>query len=92
MRNWVGAQAGKELADRLDIALKKRKISAEILRDGASGKIRTIKWKNRRLVFDRKSPIVTKNIAVILFNDENCDTEDDKRREQELRRSGRLRA
>jgi Restriction endonuclease BsobI len=84
MRNWIGAQAGKELAERLSLSLKRRNVAPEILADSRSGKIRTIKWKNRRLVFDRKSPLVSKNIDVILFSDEDCGAEEDKPREQML--------
>jgi hypothetical protein len=87
MRNWVGAQAGRELGDQLTAALKRRGISAEFITEPKSGKLRSIKWKNRRLVFDRKSPLVGKNVDVILLDDSKPDGTGDQQRERTLMQS-----
>lgn len=84
MRNWVGAQAGKELAEHLSAALKRRGVKAEFASDPKSGKVRSIKWKNRRLVVDRKSPLVGKNVDVILLDDSKPDGSGDEERERVL--------
>jgi hypothetical protein len=84
MRNWIGAEAGNELSEHLCAALKRRGIKTEVVSDAKSGKVRSIKWNNRRLVIDRKSPLVGKNIDVILLDDSKADGSGDKERETAL--------
>lgn len=84
MRNWVGAEASRQLCQKIKLALENRSMAIEVVADTKSGKIRSIKWKNRRLLFDKKSPLVAKNIDVILLDEKCGNAGTEKERESEL--------
>ncbi len=67
MRNFIGASAALKLTDSLIAALALKKISPEIFRK-KSGKITSISWPKRHLVFDYKLKLIKKNIDVILLD------------------------
>jgi type II restriction enzyme len=66
MRNWIGASAGEKLVGALVAALKKRKITP-ILAKTKRGKVRSLQWGTRYLLFDHKPKLLGKNIDAILI-------------------------
>jgi hypothetical protein len=66
MRNWVGAAAQKVLADAILSALKRARVKSAVSAD--QEKIKLIVWGHRRMLFDRKCPLVRKSIDVILLD------------------------
>ncbi len=66
MRNSIGASAGtrltKKITERLSHCGKEFKVS-----ESKSGKIQKVVFNNRVLLFDKKSPVIDKNIDVILM-------------------------
>lgn len=67
MRNFVGTSAGIKLTQNIISALKKKKISPKIIKK-KSGKISSISWANRYLVFDYKLKAIQKNVDVVLVD------------------------
>lgn len=72
MRNWIGSSAGERLVDQLLFALKKRKIIPTIVKS-KKGKIQSLKWGTRFLIFDHKPKLLGKNIDVILIDTTGID-------------------
>ena len=66
MRNVTGAEAGKRLSGVIVAALEKLGKRFDIAKS-KTGKVQQIFWDGRRIVFDVKSPLVGKNIDVILL-------------------------
>jgi hypothetical protein len=56
MRNWVGAQATRQLADAVGDALARRSITPKNT-PTKSGKIKAIEWEGRALLVDRKAKL-----------------------------------
>jgi type II restriction enzyme len=67
MRNFVGALAATKLTASLIKALRSKGIKPTINKK-STGKITSVSWKNRYLVFDYKLKLIKKNIDVILLN------------------------
>jgi hypothetical protein len=68
MRNITGAAASRRFADVLMQVLDRKGIECEVLPSREEKKIKSIYWGNRSLLLDRKSPLVDKNIDVILLD------------------------
>ncbi|QJQ32281.1 hypothetical protein GV829_07300 [Sphingomonas lacunae] len=67
MRNVIGQRAQNELSDHICSYLERAQIRWHADRNG-NGKITSIMWEARTLIFDRKPKFINKNIDFILLN------------------------
>ena len=68
MGNLTGAHASVQLTRALLGALEAMGVEPEIL-PGDNDKVQRIRWRKRRLLFDRTPKIIGKNVDVILLDD-----------------------
>ncbi len=69
MRNIMGEVAKSQFSDIVISSLKEQGIKSSVeITDKQRGKIRSINWNSRILLFDVKPPIIGKNIDIILLN------------------------
>lgn len=76
MRNIIGSLAGEKFTTILLKILKIKKFNPQITKN-KSGKIQSIIWNNRTLLFDVKPRLIGKNIDVILINRGDVNTSEE---------------
>lgn len=67
MRNIIGSFAGKKLSHSLLIILRKKRYRPKIALN-ISGKVQTIHWNHRLIIFDHKPKLIGKNIDFIMVD------------------------
>ena len=67
MRNLTGAMAGEQLIKAILVPLHQKGAEPAISRS-ATGKIQSISWDERVLLFDKKPRFINKSVDVILLN------------------------
>jgi len=67
MRNIIGAAAGRKLTAAITDALARKKTRIET-KESRAGKVQSISWDRRMMVFDKKPPKVNKSIDAILMD------------------------
>jgi len=72
MRNIVGSIAQEVFVESLIGSLKSDRVTPHVCKH-KTGKVKTIQWTDRRLLFDRKPKLIGKNVDVILMDTASFD-------------------
>jgi len=75
MRNLTGSLAGKLFADSVVKSLNKKEREAS-LKESNKGKIQSISYQNRTIVFDKTPRFINKNIDIVLLDTESLGPND----------------
>jgi hypothetical protein len=74
MRNITGALGGKKFGDAVIAALKLKNIQPEIGYDRENSKVQSLSWGKRLMIFDKKCPLISKNVDIILLDSSSQQT------------------